>query len=144
MKKQTAEVQALVRFATIGAVGFIVDGGLLAIAVYGLGGDARLSRLVSFPIAVVVTWLFNRLWTFETRQGVKASTEFARYLGSQGLGCLVNFAFYGASLTWLPYPFNAPLVALALAAGVALAANYMLVRVFVFDVRSVRAGRFHE
>ena len=57
----------LLRFGAVGAVGFIVDGGLL----YGLVASGLLgsltARVVSFPTAVLTTWMLNRRFTFHDR-----------------------------------------------------------------------------
>lgn len=53
----------LTRFATVGAVGFVVDGGILTLMM-SRGHAPFESRLVSFTFAVTATWALNRTWTF--------------------------------------------------------------------------------
>jgi putative flippase GtrA len=131
-----AELNSASRFAVIGGLGFLVDGGLLALLVYVFGGDPLWSRVWSFSAAVIATWSLNRRWTFRPRRDEPLAIEFARYLGSQGVGCAVNLVIYALALRLLPYPLSLPMVALAGAAGVALVANYVLLRAFVFLPRN--------
>jgi len=66
------------RFAGIGALGFVVDAGILSLLVTRYGFDPFLSRVPSFGAAVTVTWLANRYWVFERTQ--TAGREYAQYL----------------------------------------------------------------
>ncbi|MEM9783851.1 MAG: GtrA family protein, partial [Pseudomonadota bacterium] len=61
-----ALVSQVMRFGCTGAVGFLVDGGLLFLLIEN-GADAYLARLISFPMAVVCTFAMNRAWTFGQR-----------------------------------------------------------------------------
>ena len=53
------------RFGLVGAVGFLVDVGVLY-AMHGLGLDLYTARVVSFLAAATFTWLGNRFFTFGT------------------------------------------------------------------------------
>lgn len=84
----------ITRFGTVGGVGFVVDGGLLW-SLLTIGLDPYLARLLSFPVAVVVTWALNRNWTFQgTRDARKRHREFGRYFGVQIVGTLTNYSLY--------------------------------------------------
>jgi len=56
----------LFRFCTVGAVGFIVDAGILLLLVNAIGFEAFESRISSFTIALLVTWTLNKNYTFLT------------------------------------------------------------------------------
>ena len=51
-------------FFVVGTIGFIVDAGVLAVLVHGYGQGNYSSRMVSFAVAVTVTWLLNRTFSF--------------------------------------------------------------------------------
>ncbi|MEI9889414.1 MAG: GtrA family protein [Caulobacteraceae bacterium] len=61
-----------------------------------LGVNKIGARLLSFSVAVVATWVANRLWTFRGHDGPKRSLarEFASYLSVQSVGFAANFAVY--------------------------------------------------
>lgn len=90
-------VTQVLRFGVVGALGFIVDGGLLWFFV-SVGVNPYLARALSFPAAVVVTWAINRNWTFAATRGAAASGQFRKYFGVQLVGALTNYAAYSAVL----------------------------------------------
>lgn len=87
----------ILRFGAVGAVGFIVDGGLLWLFL-SFDLSPYVARALSFPVAVVVTWALNRNWTFRaTRRRNKG--QFRRYFGVQVAGNLTNYAIYSLIIT---------------------------------------------
>jgi putative flippase GtrA len=129
----------ILRFGVVGGIGFVVDAAVL----WALTGPASVdpygARLGSFAVAVVVTWLLNRSFTFastarpgggETARGPAA--EFARYLGSQGLGWLVNFALYSLVVAAFRTVDHIALYALAVGSAAAMGLNFLLASYFVF------------
>jgi putative flippase GtrA len=55
---------SLFRFLIVGTVGFFTDAAFVYAFVYLLGWHYVVGRLLSFSIAVGVTLLLNRAWTF--------------------------------------------------------------------------------
>ena len=90
------------RFAVVGTAGFCVDGGVLYALVHGAGVNPYAARFVSFPIAVAVTWMLNRFWTFRTGGAGGRLREAAVYLGVQCAGGAANIAVYSAVLMSFP------------------------------------------
>ncbi len=88
----------IMRFGAVGGVGFIVDGSLLALLIRA-GVDPYLARALSFPIAVVVTWLLNRNWTFRDTRDASRKGQFRRYFAVQVVGTLTNYGVYSAFIT---------------------------------------------
>src|SRR5262249_9205064 len=69
------------RFCCAGGLGFVIDFTVLKSVVH-LGVNPIAARCVSFSVAVVATWLVNRIWTFKghTKPGLGALLkEFAGY-----------------------------------------------------------------
>ena len=50
----------------------------------------------------------------------------------QGFGFLCNLAVYSVAVLFLPHPLNIPIVALVIAAGVGLLANFLGLKHLVF------------
>jgi putative flippase GtrA len=119
------------RFALVGAFGFVVDGGVLqALLVLGWGPIA--ARAVAVCVAVLATWALNRSFTFPEAQGGPALASLVRYAGVSAVGASINFAVY----TGLVMSSNAmsaqPLLALAVASVIALIVNYLGSKHFAF------------
>ena len=53
-------IRQLGMFAIGGAIGFVVDAGILQLLVVGLAWDRYTGRLISFLFAATATWIFNR------------------------------------------------------------------------------------
>ena len=63
------EIKRFLKFAVVGAWGFIVDFTILNLLMFGAHFPAWLANTCSFTIAVLNTFILNRLWTFpESRQ----------------------------------------------------------------------------
>jgi len=115
------------RFCLVGAVGFLVDAGLLMALIEAGALEPIPARVVS--ILVAVTWLLNRLLTFRS-DDPRYLFEWSRYALINGIGALVNYGCYVACL--LLIPGISPLLALAVGSAVALIVNYLGSRHFVF------------
>lgn len=72
----------LIKFGTVGGIGFVVDLGLFNLLQHGplavLEGKPITAKIVSVSIAMMVTWLGNRLWTFSKQ---RTSTRVREFIG---------------------------------------------------------------
>lgn len=59
----------LVRFAVVGASGYVINIAVFAVGVHVLGLDYRLAAVLAFLVAVANNFLANRAWTFKVRHG---------------------------------------------------------------------------
>jgi putative flippase GtrA len=57
-----------VRFATVGATGYIVNLAVFAFCVHVLGIDYRISSGIGFVVSVINNFWLNRHWTFDARE----------------------------------------------------------------------------
>jgi putative flippase GtrA len=125
-------LSTFLRFGLVGAVGFLVDGGMLQ-ALVGLGNwGAIQARLLSFPVAVFATWLLNRHFTFSRTNNGTASRSFARYVAVSLGGASINFLIYTVLVLSMAFMAALPIVPLAIASIVALAFNYFGSKHFAF------------
>lgn len=111
----------LVRFLLVGAVGFLVDAGVL-LALVGLGIGPLPARIVAIAVALSVTWLLNRSLTFGP-SGRSVVAEGGRYGGVGVATSLVSFGVYSLlviALPWLP-----PVLALAAGSAAAMILSYL-------------------
>jgi putative flippase GtrA len=112
-------------FVAVGAVGFVIDAGLLAALAHGAGWSPWLARVPSFLTAVTATWLLNRRLTFAGRGLQSRSLEAISYGAIQVCGALINLAVFGFCLARFPQLAALPLIPFAAGAGVAMICNYL-------------------
>lgn len=127
----TRPARPFVRFLAVGTAGFAVDASALWVLI-SLGGDAYLSRALSFAVAMSVTWALNRRYTFRSARRIAVHREYARYALIQGLGTAINFAVYAMMLSILGAAPAAAVLALACGSCVALFVNYLGMKYMVF------------
>jgi len=120
------------RFACVGAIGFVVDAGILTFLMR-LGWQPLPARLLSFPAAVATTWLLNKAWTFSSTPQRSRRGGYVRYSGIQLVGALINLGIFTLLITVFPASRAAPWAPLAVAALVALTFNYLATRHLVFS-----------
>jgi len=118
------------RFALVGGIGFVVDASVLTMLVNGLGHGHYVSRAASFSIAVSVTWWINRHWVFKA--GAPSRKEYTGYVIVQLLGAIINLGVYVLAIELIPTLSVIPVLPLAMGAAVALLANFLLVRRYVY------------
>ena len=123
-----------VNFALIGAIGFVIDGGVLTVLNSVFGLDLFRSRLVSFSIAVTVTWALNRWRTFADRKDRRAAREWGRYAIVNGLGALLNMAIFFWLIQHYAWAASQPILPLAIAATIALNFNFFASKYVAFWV----------
>jgi len=85
----------LVRFATVGASGYVVNLGVFAGCVHLLGIDYRLSAVLAFLVSVANNFWLNRHWTFDAKH------EHPMFQGARFFAVsLITFAFtYGVLIS---------------------------------------------
>lgn len=111
-------------FAAIGAIGFLVDGGLLSLLHSLYGAGLVPARLLSFSAAVTVTWLLNRRRTFAERRDSRPVREWSRYATVNSVGALINMGVFFWLIGRYEFMAGVPLLPLAIAAILALAFNF--------------------
>lgn len=119
-------------FTLIGAAGFGIDAGLLMLGHQLLGLGWPVARVISFSAAATVTWLLNRTLTFKDRSGTAKASEWRRYVAVNGVGAVLNLGIFLALIQYVPMFEDRALPALAVAACIALAFNFLGSRTVVF------------
>lgn len=120
------------KFASIGALGFLVDAGVLSWLVSVKDWGLVSARLVSFAFAVSATWYLNRRITFSEQASVTKSKEYGRYIVSQSIGALINFGVYVLVVNAIQDQNTWPIVPLAIGSGFAVIFNFFMARTFIF------------
>lgn len=124
------------RFLAAGAAGFAVDSLMVLALVNGAGWRPLPARVISILIAMVSTWLINRLWTFRavtsSKSAASIGAEFLGYCSVQLAGAAASYAVYAVVVALLGETPLQLMTAVAAGSGSALAINYFGARIFVF------------
>jgi putative flippase GtrA len=127
-------VSAFLRFALVGAAGFVVNEAALWIAlnVLHLGKDA--AWFFAFVPAVTFTWWGNRSFTFREHASTGARAmlnEWVRFVTTNSFGALVNLIVYELLIHLTTV---SPLLALACGVLAGMVFNFTLSKRLVFRV----------
>lgn len=125
------EASTFLRFATVGGIGFIIDGALLQAIVTLLHLQPTLARVFSFAIALAATFFLNRAWGFSSRSA-SIGGQALRYAAVQITGGAVNYAVFAALTSALHLSGALLWLAMAAGSGVGLIVNFIGARLFVF------------
>lgn len=124
---------ASLKFAQVGAIGFLVDSLALLFLYQFLEIDLLLARCMAFFCAASSNWFLNRIFTFSgTSSTSPKSHEWGKFLFSAMLSAIPNLGiFYG--LTRL-LPESLGYIYLAMCCGILAGyyCNYQLARRWVF------------
>ena len=115
---------AFLRFGVVGAIGFVVDF-LVLHTLTGLAGiNPFIGQAIAFPLAVLVTWPLNRLWTFKDAGQDGRLRQGAVYFAVQCAGFAANYVVYSAALLTVPWLQHWLVIPLALGAALGLCVTF--------------------
>jgi putative flippase GtrA len=117
------------RFISVGAVGFVTDGAILYLLKIFIG--PIYARFFSFLVAVTVTWLGNRHYTFKSKNE-SLILEYFHYLLMISLGSGINLAIYFSLVLSFKFIHHEPIIALCISSTIASVANYLSAKHVVF------------
>ena len=123
------------RFAIVGAAGFVVDAGCLHLVVHGIGAGLYAGRLVSYLTAASFTWALNRRYTFRDRRDHQLTREWLRFLAANAAGGLINYTVYAVLVNAFEMVSIWPVIGVAAGSMAGLIANFILSRRWVFNGR---------
>jgi putative flippase GtrA len=126
-----------VRFSIVGAIGFVVDTGVLYGAIYLFNTGPYIGRLVSYLVAASSTWYLNRLITFPDRRGGHKGKEWLKFVACSALGGVVNYSAYALYLRFAGASLATPVIGVGIGACAGLFVNYTLSRHVVFNTPRV-------
>ena len=126
------QLHQLVRFGLSGVAGFIVDASLVALCaqVYSIG--PVLAQVIAFSVAVTVTWIINRYWTFAENASKNWIPEFARYLAANSIGATINNSTYLLLVVLLSIFRDNPTYAVAVGSLAGMISNFIMSRQYAF------------
>lgn len=118
-------------FAVAGAIGFVVDAGILYGAL-ALGTGYFFGRCLSFLTAVWATWRINRRVTFTVSEDRSQWKEWWQYLFAMLGGGVVNYAAYSAAILSLPKNVMLPMYAVAIGSVAGMTINFLSAKLWIY------------
>ena len=130
----------LALFGVGGAIGFVVDAGIVQLLVSKADANPYIARLFSFLCAATATWLFNRRYTFADRGGHSLHGEWMRYMTAMSLGFALNYATYALVVFYSDFVHDWPSIAVAAGSLPGSLVNFMGARQWAFPRHRKAAG----
>jgi len=145
------ERSRFLRFAVVGAIGALVDFGVMNLLVHQLGAAVVVGGTISFIAAVTSNFLWNRYWTYPDSRSKPVARQFSEFAFINAIGLVIRvpiLAFLDPLLRniFSALPFRIPLLTpialadnltLALAEGIVMFWNFFANRYWTYaDVES--------
>ncbi len=129
------ELVRFIRFATVGAVGMVVDLSILNALVRLAGWPLLYANSVSFSTAVLNNFTWNRIWTFPESRSRPIRTQLPQFALVNIIGLIINnfvlLTIYHFIKAWIPSPWNYNLAKM-FAIGVVLFWNFGANRLWTY------------
>lgn len=130
------------KLAVIGLINTVVDFALSNVFRFVLDWNLFVAVSVAFVLATLVSYVLNRRWTFQLRDGWFKAGETSMFLAVNGVALLVTNGIVGLANAWLgplgPVGFN---VAKVVAAALILLPKFAGYRDVVFRRAVAKATR---
>lgn len=119
-------MQKFFKFCVVGALGFIADS-LAFLILISIIDNPLISRVIAFWFAASITWLGNRLYTFQLACQQRKLRQWSKHMLSAHASGVLNILIFWQLLNLVP-------VSIAFIAGTCVGAgsNYFLASYIVF------------
>lgn len=126
------EAATALKFAAVGGLGFLTDISVLRLCLRLAHLTPFEGRAVSLACAMQVTFLINGLFVFRCVTLRSCARQWAAYMGSNGLGNLINYAVFASLVASRLPEVSRNGWALVIGSVVAYAFNFLCARFMVF------------
>jgi len=131
--------QSFIRFAMVGAAGYLVDAAILALTTGPMGMNPYRGRAIAIVVAMMATWVGNRYFTFAHRRARGSlgavAQEALKFAGTNMVGATVSYGVYAALVRFATEPWSNLFVAQIVGVLAGLVFNFTLSRTLVFTNR---------
>ena len=129
------ELVRFLKFAAVGAIGMVIDLSVLNILHKVFGLPLLVANSISFTVAVISNFTWNRLWTFPESRNRALLPQLGQFALVNVIGLAINnlvlWIVFNAVQGFIPDPWNYN-VAKITAIGVVLFWNYGINRVWTY------------
>jgi putative flippase GtrA len=130
------ERQRFMRFLTVGAVGFIVDFGVLNLLTF-FSMAPLLAQAFSFGAAVISNFTWHRFWTYPESRSKRKRVQLTQFMVVSIVGLVIRTPIFASAhyllLNWLDAYITLPLLE-TIANNLALAAAVVIVMFWNFFI----------
>jgi putative flippase GtrA len=135
LQKKPREVLRFLKFAAVGALGMVVDLTILNIMHKVVGLPLLAANTISFSVAVLSNFTWNRLWTFPESRQRPLVPQLAKFALVNIIGLAINnlvlWAVFNLVDDFIPDPLDYNLAKIV-AIGVVLFWNYGINRLWTY------------
>jgi len=115
----------LIRFCIVGAIGFLIDSGVLYLLIRNADMNPYSARLISFLSSATTTYVLNRSFTFSIGlKGEARHREWAVYVILMLAGGALNYGVYSLCIAFSKVMYAQPVLAVAVGSLAGLALNF--------------------
>ncbi|CAH6923548.1 GtrA domain-containing protein [Vibrio chagasii] len=125
----------IIRFAAVGVGGFVVDCTVFSLLHYLAALPLMSARIGAFIAAATITWLGNRVLTFEFKEQDGWSyklIQWQKFMLSASISAIPNLLCFKLTTEMLPAFDGAVFVAMAMGILVGMVTNYLFSQYWVF------------
>ena len=125
-------ISEIVRFGISGVAGFVVDAGIVLLVTRVLGLGPIVAQVIAFTVAVTVTWLINRHWTFAEHSSENWLHEWTRYVAANSVGAAVNNGVYVILVLTVALFSKTPVLGVAVGSVAGMGFNFSSSKNFLY------------
>ena len=128
------EVERFLKFSVVGTIGAVVDFSVLNFGIQALGLYKGIANAISFSVAVMSNFTWNRLWTYPESREKPIGSQLGQFFAVNFVGLMINEAIF-LSLDhfvfapWGVWGYN---ISKAIAIGVVLFWNFGVNRLWTY------------
>ena len=150
-KRNRKEAKRFIKFMFVGAMGAIVDFGVLNLLAHVFDVPVTIAGVISFALAVTQNFLWNRYWTYPESRAFPAIPQYLQFFVINATALLIRVPILvlvpGPVISllesWGVAPATAEVLgnnfALALAVGIAMFWNFFVNRLITY--RHIKVGQ---
>jgi len=84
------ELERFLKFLTVGTIGFVIDFGMLNLLKLGFGFHLLVANAISFSLAVLSNFTWNRLWTYPDSRSKPIRSQLVQFVVVNVAGLGIN------------------------------------------------------
>lgn len=113
-------------------MGFLADAGTVLLLTKWAGWGDIPAQSLGFVVAVTVTWIINRSWTFAEHASERWLMEWLRYMIANSFGAAINNGVYIALVLTTSQFTRHPVLAVAAGSMAGMGINFLASKKLIF------------
>ena len=132
------ELERFLKFSVVGTIGAVVDFSVLNFGIQVLGLYKGIANAISFSVAVMSNFTWNRLWTYPESRERPLGSQLGQFFAVNAVGLMINEAIFLSldHFVFAPWGIWGYNISKAIAIGVVLFWNFGINRIWTYkDIR---------